>query len=96
MPPQDIIADCRTEFFFRLDRQCQTPAPRLEKNLNPLMNTEQLEIGLPSQRLNPAKRKRQLRAARARWWFGRMHAVVESAGEWTPPVRRPTTPSAAN
>jgi hypothetical protein len=50
------------------------------------MNQQQLEIGLPQRPLNAAKRRRQLRAARARWWFDRMRSVVESSGEWTPPV----------
>ena len=48
------------------------------------MNKQQLEISLPCSRRSPRQQRRQLRAARARWWFGRMRQVVDTAGSWTP------------
>ncbi len=51
------------------------------------MTQQQLEIVVPAHSLRPSARRRQLRANRARWWFDRMRTAVESAVEWTPPVR---------
>lgn len=83
-----FLKDCRPVHFRA--RWTAFVGPRglgWEKRKQP-MNTQQLEIGLTCHRLNDAKRRRQLRATRARWWFGRMRDAVESTAEWTPPIRR--------
>jgi hypothetical protein len=56
--------------------------------MNMNSSIQQLEISLPGSRHHSAKHRRQLRAARARWWFGRMRHAVESAADWTPPTGR--------
>ncbi len=75
---------------------------------NPDMNiTNQIEIsfgGHPD--VVRTRHQRQTRVERARWWFRRMHEVVEQAVDWNVPppprpeqtfldLRRPDLPEAA-
>ncbi|MFM1769242.1 MAG: hypothetical protein RJA22_1771 [Verrucomicrobiota bacterium] len=62
------------------------------------MQEQQLTFSLPESpraRRRPARQarpERMAREARARWWFARMHRMVDAAVEWTPgpgPAARP-------
>ena len=48
------------------------------------MNTEQLEITLPSRNRRRRSHSRPCRVSRARWWFSQMRRVVDNAIDWTP------------
>ena len=60
-------------------------------NERQIMNTEnQMQITFDGQTpTRPEPRNRQTRFERARWWFRRMHEVVEQATDWKeiPPPR---------
>ena len=49
-----------------------------------MMNRQQLEINLSSSPFGRRGAARQVRPARAQWWFERMHRVVDAAVEWRP------------
>jgi len=48
------------------------------------MNTQQLEISLPSRNRRRRSHSRPCRVTRARWWFSQMRRVVDQAAEWSP------------
>jgi hypothetical protein len=48
------------------------------------MNTQQLEITLPTTPCRRPGTYRQRRVSRARWWFSQMRRVVDEAVEWNP------------
>jgi hypothetical protein len=56
-----------------------------------MKDTDQLEIGLSTPPCRRSRATRQVRAARAQWWFQRMHRVVEAAMEWQPAAAAPTS-----
>ena len=52
----------------------------------------QLELRLGSQAERCQSKWRQGRVGRARWWFERMHEVVNRAPDWGPAPERPKEP----
>jgi hypothetical protein len=49
-----------------------------------MLNRQQMELGLPKPPPGQARRHKQGRITRARWWFSRMHQIVEQARDWQP------------
>ena len=47
-------------------------------------NNEQLELGFNALPARIYGRKRELRVARAKWWFAKMRAAVGNAMDWQP------------
>ncbi len=48
------------------------------------VNDEQLELGLNPLQARIYGRKREVRVARAKWWFAKMRAAVGQAMDWQP------------
>jgi hypothetical protein len=67
-----------------MDRICRTPTGKLCAKQMQTMNTQQLEIALPSRNRRRRAHSRPCRVPRARWWFSQMRRVVDEAMEWHP------------
>ncbi len=46
------------------------------------MNTQQLELGFNGTQTRIHGRRRELRVARAKWWFAKMREAVANAVDW--------------
>jgi hypothetical protein len=46
------------------------------------MNTQQLELGFNGTQTRIHGRRRELRVARAQWWFAKMREAVANAVDW--------------
>ncbi len=63
-----------------------------------MINRNQLELGLKNATGSHGRKRFSDRRNRARWWFDRMHQIVDQARDWQPrELRRrnivsPTTP----
>ena len=54
------------------------------------MFDQQMELGIENAKVCPSVIRREQRAKRARWWFGRMRQIVEAAVDRRPaPEARP-------
>ena len=49
-----------------------------------MLNRQQMELSLENMGDARPWRQRRRRQTRARWWFNRMHEVVDQAREWVP------------
>jgi hypothetical protein len=49
-----------------------------------MLNRQQMELGLENTADKRPWRQRRRRTTRARWWFNRMHEVVDQTREWLP------------
>ena len=66
-----------------MDSLCPSASARMSSKERHIMTTnEQLELGFNATQARIFGRRRELRVARAKWWFARMRAAVEGAMDW--------------
>ena len=51
-----------------------------------MLDRQQMELGLENTARGRSGRHGRRRTTRARWWFNRMHEVVEQTREYLPPA----------